>query len=103
MLEAMDEVRKAEQREHKSKELLNSKKLLMIPETRQNEEQRLRVEELSKQFPKTGRAFRMVQSLDTVYASKDIDEAREKFNSLFRWLRKSRLEPMALSRILCKL
>jgi len=36
----------------------------------------------------------MVQSLDTVYASKDIDEAREKFNSLFRWLRKSRLEPM---------
>jgi len=31
MLEAMDEVRKAEQREHKSKELLNSKKLLMIP------------------------------------------------------------------------
>ena len=94
ILEAMDEVRKAEQREHRSKALLNSKKLLMIPETRQNEEQRLRVTELSKQYPKTGRAFRMVQGLDTVYASKDIVEAKERFDSLFCWLRRSRLEPM---------
>ena len=94
MLEALDEVRKAEQKEHRSKDLLNSKKLLMIPETRQNEEQRLRVMELSKQYPKTGRAFRMVQALDTVYASAHIEEAREKFESLYRWLRKSRLEPM---------
>ena len=94
MLEALDEVRKAEQREHRSKELHNSKKLLMIPETRQSEEQRLRVLELSKQYPKTGRAFRMVQALDTVYASSHIEEAREKFDSLYGWLRKSRLEPM---------
>ena len=94
MLEALDEVRKTEQREHRSKELHNSKKLLMIPETRQNEEQRLRVLELSKQYPKTGRAFRMVQALDTVYASGHIEEAREKFDGLYRWLRKSRLEPM---------
>ena len=94
MLEALDEVRKAEQKEHRSKDLLNSKKLLMIPETRQNEEQRLRVMALSKQYPKTGRAFRMVQALDTVYASSQIEEAREKFESLYRWLRKSRLEPM---------
>jgi transposase len=94
MLEAMDEVRKAEQKEHKSKELLTSKKLLMIPQTRQSEQQRLRVADLSKQYPKTGRAFRMVASLDTVYASKDSNEARERFYCLFRWLRKSRLEPM---------
>jgi len=94
MLEALDEVRKSEQREHRSKELHNSKKLLMIPKTRQSEEQRLRVLELSKQYPKTGRAFRMVQALDTVYASGNIEEAEKKFESLYRWLRKSRLEPM---------
>lgn len=94
MLEALDDVRKAEQREHKSKELLTSKKLLMIPEFRQNEQQQQRVAELSKQYPKTGRAFRMVQGIDTVYASNSIEEAREKFDSLYGWLRKSRLEPM---------
>jgi len=94
MLEAMDEVCKAEQREHRSKELLNSKKLLMIPETRQNEEQQLRVAELSKQYPKTGRAFRMVQAIDSVYSSQNVKEAEDKFESLYRWLRKSRLEPM---------
>lgn len=93
-LEAMDEVRKTEQKEQRSRELLNSKKLLMIPETRQSEEQRLRVAELSKQYPKTGRAYRMVQGLDIVYSSKNIGEATERFNSLYRWLRKSRLEPM---------
>ena len=94
MLEAMDEVRKTEQREHRSKELHRSKKLLMIPETKQNEEQHLRVLEISKQYPKTGRAFRMVQALDMVYASNNIEEARNKFESLYRWLRRSRLEPM---------
>ncbi|GHU83127.1 hypothetical protein FACS1894196_2500 [Clostridia bacterium] len=94
MIEAMDEVRKAEQKEHKSRALLNSKKLLMIPETRQNEQQRLRVAELSKLYPKTGRAFRMVQGLDTVYASADVTEAEKRFDSLYSWLRKSRLEPM---------
>lgn len=94
LLEALDEVRKAEQKEHRSKELHNSKKLLMIPETRQSEEQRLRVLEISKQYPKTGRAFRMVQAIDTVYASSNIEEARVKLDSLYRWLRKSRLDPM---------
>ncbi len=94
MLGALDEVRKAEQREHRSRELHKSKKLLMIPETRQSEEQRTRVLELSRQYPKTGRAFRMVQALDEVYASPRIEEARDKFDSLYRWLRKSRLEPM---------
>jgi transposase len=94
MLEALNEVRKAEQREYKSKELHKSKKLLMIPKTKQSEEQRLRVLEISKQYPKTGRAFRMVQALDTIYASGSIEEARKGLESLYRWLRKSRLEPM---------
>ena len=102
VLDGLDEVRKTEQREHRSKELHNSKKLLMIPETRQSEEQRLRVLELSKQYPKTGRAFRMVQALDAVYASSDIEEAKEKLESLYRWLRKSRLEPMKKSALTLK-
>jgi transposase len=94
MIDAMDEVRKAEQREHKSKELLNSKKLLMIPQTRQSEEQRVRIAALSKQYPKTGRAFRMVQGLDSVYASEDVEEASKRLDSLYCWLRRGRLEPM---------
>jgi transposase len=94
MLEALDDVRRAEQKEHKSKALLNSRKLLMIPETRQNEQQRLRVAELSKQYPKTGRAFRMVQCLDSLYSSNNAIEAKEQFDSLYSWLRKSRLDPM---------
>lgn len=94
ILDAMDEVRRSEQKEHRSKALHTSKKLLMIPQSRQNDEQRQRVEELSKQYPKTGRAFRMVQSLDTIYASKDLLEAEERFMKLYSWLRKSRLEPM---------
>ena len=94
MLDAMDDVRKAEQREHRSKELHNSKRLLMIPEAKQSEEQILRIAELSKQHPKTGRAFRMVAGLDSVYSSRDFDMAQERFDALFRWLRRSRLEPM---------
>jgi len=94
LLDALDEVRKDEQRAYRSKELHNSKKLLMIPETRQSEEQRLRVEMLSHQYPKTGRAFRIVQALDTVYASHDIELAGSLFNKLYYWMRRSRLEPM---------
>lgn len=94
MLEAMDEVRRMEQRAQKSKELHLGKRVLMIPQTRQSETQRLRVADLCKQFPKTGRAYRMVQALDVIYASPTAEEARERFETLYRWLRKSRLEPM---------
>ena len=92
LLDAMDEVRKNEQQSLKRGKI--SRKLLMIPETRQTEEQRNKVEQLSKAYPKTGRAFRIVQALDTVYASYDEKTAREKFDELYRWMRRSRLEPM---------
>lgn len=94
LLKAMDEVRKEEQKEYKGKVLFQSRKLLYIPETKQSEQQRLRITEISSQYPKTGRAFRMVQALDLVYASEDIVEASKRFDALFRWLRRSRLEPM---------
>jgi transposase len=41
-----------------------------------------------------GRAFRMVQALDVLYASPDEATADARFDDLFRWLRRSRLEPM---------
>jgi len=94
MIEAMDEVRRSEQQACKSKALHLGKRVLMIPETRQNEEQRQRVSELCREYPKTGRAFRMVQALDIIYASENVSTAKRRFDELYRWLRKSRLEPM---------
>ena len=93
LLDALDEVRKSEQQEQKVKRKF-SKKLLMIPETRQTKEQRDKVAQLSREYPKTGRAFRMVQALDTVYASSNEETAKERLEGLYRWMRRSRLEPM---------
>lgn len=93
LLDALDEVRKSEQQEQKVKRKF-SKKLLMIPETRQTKEQRDKVAQLSREYPKTGRAFRMVQALDTVYASNNEETAKERLEGLYRWMRRSRLEPM---------
>lgn len=93
LLDAMDEVRKSEQQSQKTKKKI-SRKLLMIPEAKQSEEQRAKVEELSKEYPKTGRAFRMVQAIDTVYNSNNLDTAKERLEQLYRWMRRSRLEPM---------
>jgi transposase len=66
LLDAMDAVRRSEQQEQKSKLLHLGRRLLMIPDAKQDEKQRLRVAEISKEYPKTGRAYRMVQAIDTV-------------------------------------
>lgn len=94
MLKAMDTVRQEEQGKKQSRSRSAGKKLLMIPETRQTEQQREKVASFSKQYPKTGRAFRMVQSLDDMYRCNNIDEAEAVFKKLVSWLRRSRLEPM---------
>lgn len=94
MLEAMDEVRRSEQKATRSKALNTSKRLLMIPERKHSAEQAQRVSALCKEYPKTGRVFRMVQALDVVYTSNSYDEAKARYQELYRWLRKSRLEPM---------
>lgn len=93
LLDAMDKVRKSEQQRQQSKTRI-SRKLLMIPETKQNEQQRLKIEQLSRDYPQTGRAFRIVQAIDTVYSSPDYETAYERLNQLYRWMRRSRLEPM---------
>lgn len=94
MLEAMDEVRRSEQKATRSKALNTSKRLLMIPERKHSAEQAQKVSALCKEYPKTGRAFRMVQALDVIYASNNYDDAKARYHELYRWLRKSRLEPM---------
>ncbi|MEI6578866.1 MAG: ISL3 family transposase [Eubacteriales bacterium] len=94
MLKAMDAVRRAEQGKEQSRSRSAGKKLLMIPETRQTEQQREKVLALSKQYPKTGRAFRMVQGLDEMYRCDNINDAEMVFKKLFSWLRRSRLDPM---------
>ena len=93
LLCAMQEVRQEEQ----GKEARNRKsgrKLLMIPEGRMTEQQADKVQELSRKYPKTGRAFRMVQSLDVMYACYTTEEAEQRFGQLISWLKRSRLEPM---------
>lgn len=94
LLDGMDEVRRMEQKAQRSKALNLGRRLLMIPEHKQTAEQKEKTATLCKEYPKTGRAYRMVQALDIVYASKNYDEAKEKFDNLYRWLRRSRLEPM---------
>lgn len=59
-----------------------------------NSEQLTKLAALSKAYPKTGRAFRIVQALDLFYASKDDKEAAKQFKQLYSWMRRSRLTPM---------
>jgi transposase len=93
LLDAMEQVRRGEQmlaRGTKGK----GRKLLMIPERKMSAAQQEAAQRLCKAYPKTGRAYRMVQALDGVYASCDIRQAQDSINALIRWMRRSRLEPM---------
>lgn len=94
MLKAMDEVRRQEQGKEKSRSKDSGKKLLMIPESRQTEQQKAKVAQLSKLYPKTGRAFRMIQSLDVMYKCEKAEDGEKAFEKLVSWLKRSRIEPM---------
>ena len=94
MLQAMDRVRREEQGRQRSRRRDAGKKLLMIPEGRMTPQQTLKVQALSKAFPKTGRAFRMVQSLDDMYRCESYEDGEAVFCKLISWLMRSRLEPM---------
>lgn len=94
VLKGMDTVRREEQGRLKSRRRDSGKKLLMIPETRQTEEQKIRITELSKKYPKTGRAFRMVQVIDEMYKCTRIEDAELVFKRLISWMNRSRLKPM---------
>ena len=95
LLKALDTVRKDEQKESgRKKELFLCRKLFMVPQGRMTDKQRTMVAELSKQYKKTGRAFRIVRSLDDFYASTSMVEAQERLDKLCSWMRRCRLKPM---------
>lgn len=95
LIDALDEVRKAEQKSvADKKDLFRGRRLFMIPEARLTTEQSLKLAEMSKRYPQTGRAYRIVAGLDDFYASRTIEEAGSAFQSLYSWMRRCRLKPM---------
>ena len=95
VLKSLDEVRKKEQKESSEKQaLFRGRKLFMIPEKRLTEEQRIALQSLSKQYPKTGRAYRIVSVLDDFYACETAEDAGPVFAGLYSWMRRSRLPEM---------
>ena len=66
----------------------------MIPEKRLTDDQKIALQSLSKQYPKTGRAYRIVSSLDDFYACKEAEDAELMFGALYSWMRRSRLPEM---------
>ena len=66
----------------------------MIPEARLSSEQSVKLAEMSRRYPLTGRAYRIVAGLDDFYASRTTEEAEKSFDSLYSWMRRCRLKPM---------
>ena len=91
---AMDEVRKREQRDvNDKKSLFQSSRLFMVPKSKLTDEQAANLAVLSRRFPKTGKACRIVASLDDFYRSATPKEADGAFKRLYSWMRRCRLEP----------
>lgn len=92
---ALDEVRIAEQKASSDKQsLFRGRRLFMIPERKLTDEQSYKLLEMSKRYPLTGRAYRIVAALDDFYASPNLKEAELAFSGLCSWMRRCRLEPM---------
>ncbi len=66
----------------------------MIPESRMTGQQADKLTELSKAYPKTGRAYRIAAAFDDMYACRTMDKAVSAFASLYSWMRRCRLQPM---------
>jgi transposase len=94
MLDAMDIVRREEQGRKTARGRSAGRKLMMIPEHRMNEQQKKKKEALSREYPKLGRAFRMVKQLDDLYFSQTRMEAESVMRRLTSWMMHSKLAPM---------
>lgn len=95
LIEALDKVRKNEQKQTLNKqELFRGRRLFMIPQERLTLEQGEKLVSLSKVYPQTGRASRIVAALDDFYNCRTQDEAEHTFEKLYSWMRHCRLEPM---------
>ena len=95
VINALDEVRKQEQKAVNNKrQLFLGRRLFMIPKKKLTQEQKTAIIQMSRLYPKTGRAYRIVAAFDEFYYSKSTAEAEEKLNQLYSWMRRCRLEPM---------
>ena len=95
LIDALDEVRKAEQKAvTDKKELFRGRRLFMIPEARMSIEQVSKLAEMSKRYPQTGRAYRIVAGLDDFYSCQKPEDAEKAFQGLYSWMRRCRLKPM---------
>ena len=104
LINALDEVCKAEQKQVEDKRtLFLGRRLFMIPQSRLSEEQTKKLAKLSQSYPQTGRAYRIVAALDTFYACSTVQEAERTFSNLYSWMRRCRLQPMkqAAQSLLC--
>jgi len=92
MNEALDEVRRVEQKE--VKELKNTRYLWLKNPSDLTAKQKDLFEDLSRRNLKTARAYRMKLALQEVYQSPDRATAEEGLRRLYWWLVHSRLGPM---------
>jgi transposase len=65
----------------------------MIPEAKLTAGRSATLAGMSKRYPKTGRAYRIVAGLDDFYACRSVEEAEIAFGSLCSWMRRCRLQP----------
>lgn len=94
VLDGMDEVRREEQGRKHSRSRSSGRKLLMIPEKRMTEDQYSVMQALCHEYPKTGRAFQMVQQFDDLYRCQTMSAAESVLKKLTSWMMHSRLSPM---------
>ena len=95
LVNALEAVRKEEQRKATSKtELFRGRRLFMVSKNRMTQEQTIKLNALSKLYPKTGKAYSIVAALDAFYSCQRIDEATNAFDRLYSWMRRCRLAPM---------
>ena len=95
LIDALDEVRKDEQKDTSNKQgLFRGRRLFMVPHSKLTETQADMIKDMSARYPLTGRAYRIVAALDDFYASSTISEAEKGMKSLCSWMRRCRLEPM---------
>jgi transposase len=98
LIDALDDVRKAEQQSVSDKQaLFRGRRLFMIPEAKLTTEQSAKIAKMSKRYPQTGRAYRIVSALDDFYASRTVEEAQNAFQGLYSWMRRCRLKPMKVA------
>lgn len=95
LMDALDDVRKEEQKTADSKvELFRGRRLFMVPKGRMTEAQSAKLNSLSKLYPKTGKAYSIVAALDSFYACQTMEDAEKAFDGLYSWMRRCRLQPM---------